>query len=251
MREFFGGLLVLAAFALFIISIIALIKPLKTLKLGSRKRAALALVGSFILMMIGGSILPPPSPEEVAAREAEEAQAKAKREQTQAAEKKARDDASAAELARLKPVMTQAATQLWNRINSTVADCDAASEAVSNAAGARNANPYTLYPLVQRAESVCSDEALELRRIEVPDEIPSRYRDGFREAIETCSNAYIAKMSAFDSMAKVLDGNTRPSASAVNLTSRLHQAYRPALLTRPPRSRRRERRRGSASGCFC
>lgn len=223
MREFFGGLLILTALFLFVLSIVTLIKPLPEIKIGSRKRALLLMFGAFVVMMIGGSILPPPSPEEVAARQAEaaqekgervrrDAQEKGDRERRSAAEKKSRDDASAAEAARLKPAMTQAATELWNRINSTVSQCDAISERVSAEAGRRNPSPYTLYPLVESADSICSSEALEVRRLTVPDAIPSRYRGAFEEAIETCSNAYFAKSSAYESMAKVLDGNTRPSA---------------------------------------
>lgn len=212
MREFLGGLLVLAAFAMFVLSIVVMVKPLKRLHLGSRKRGLLLLGASFVVTIIGGMILPPPTPEEVAVRAADEAREKAERETVQAAEKKARDDAEAAAEARLKPAMTEAATGLWNRINSTVAGCDAASKAVSDAAGARNPSPYVLYPLVQQAKTVCASEGLEVSRIDVPDTIPARHRDGFKEAIETCSNAYLAKMSAFDSMAKVLDGNVRPSA---------------------------------------
>lgn len=223
MRDFFGGLLILTALFLFILSIVTLIKPLPEIKIGSRKRALLLMVGAFVVMMIGGSILPPPSPEEVAARKAEAAQEKAERERKDAqnkgdrdrksaAQKKARDDASAAETARLKPSMTEAATDLWNRINSTVAQCDAISERVAVESGRRNPSPYTLYPLVESADSICSAEALEVRRLTVPDAIPSRYRGAFEDAIETCSNAYFAKSSAYESMAKVLDGNIRPSA---------------------------------------
>lgn len=223
MREFFGLLVILFGIFLFILSIVTLVKPLPELKLGTRKRALLAMAGSVVLLIIGGSIIPKPTPEEIAAREAQAAEKKAEREaeasereaervRKSAADKKARDDEAAAEAARLKPAMTEAATQLWNRINSTVSQCDGVSERVSVEAGRRNPNPYTLYPLLQSAKSICSSEGFEVRRLTVPDAIPARFREGFEEAIETCSNAYLAKSTAFDSMAKVLDGNMRPSA---------------------------------------
>lgn len=225
MRDFFGGLIILSGVFLFVISIVTLIKPLPEIKIGSRKRAGLVMAGSFVLFMIGGSIVPPPSPEVVAAREAEAARTKADREaksaerkavqdRKSAAEKKAADEAAAAEAARLKPAMTAAATDLWTRINSTVESCDDVSKTVADAAGRRNISPYTLYPLVESARSICSAESLEVGRLEVPEAIPSRYRGAFEEAIETCSGAYAAKASAFRSMAGVLDGNTRPSAVA-------------------------------------
>lgn len=223
MREFLGVMLILSAFAMFVLSIVVLVKPLKEIHLGSRKRGVLLLVASFVLLVVGESTLPPATPEEIAARAAERARETAEREKANTARRKAREDEEAAELkarndadaaaeARLKPAMTSAATGLWRQINSTVAGCDAASEAVADAAGARNPSPYVLYPLVQQAKSVCADEGLEVSRLDVPEAIPSRYREGFEEAIETCSNAYLFKTSAFDSMAKVLDGNVRPSA---------------------------------------
>jgi len=212
MREFLGAVLVLSAFAMFVLSIVVLVKPLKELKLGTRARGLLLLVASFVVMGIGGAVLPPPSPEDVAAREAKRAQESAEREKARATEKKARDDAAAAKQAAEKVASTAAASQLWTRINSTVAGCDAASKAVADAAGARNPSPYVLYPLLQRAESICRSEGLDVGQLDIPDDIPARHRDGFKEALETCSNAYLAKMSAFGAMAEVLDGNVRPSA---------------------------------------
>lgn len=225
MREFFGGLIVLSGFFLFVISIVTLIKPLPEIQIGSRKRAGLVMAGSFVFFLIGGLIVPPPSPEVVAAREAEAARTKADRDaksaerkavqdRKSAAEKKAADETAAAEAARLKPAMTAAATDLWTRINSTAKSCDDVSKTVADAAGRRNIDAYTLYPIVGSARSICSVASLEVGRLEVPEAIPSLYRGAFEEAVDTCSNAYAAKASAFRSMAGVLDGNTRPSAVA-------------------------------------
>lgn len=58
----FGGLLVFAAMAVFLLSLVALIRPLPRLWLPTRKRAALGLVGSVILFGVGGSMLPPAPP---------------------------------------------------------------------------------------------------------------------------------------------------------------------------------------------
>jgi hypothetical protein len=60
--EALGGLLALVAVAGFILSLVALIRPLPKLGLKSRKRAALAVVGSVILMGVSGSLLPDPPP---------------------------------------------------------------------------------------------------------------------------------------------------------------------------------------------
>ncbi len=59
MREGLGALVALAGMLLFLVSIVCLIRPIKAIKLGTRKRAGLALVGSIILFTAGGFIMPP------------------------------------------------------------------------------------------------------------------------------------------------------------------------------------------------
>ena len=64
----------------------------------------------------------------------------------------------------------------------------------------------------RRASLACSEAGTEVGRIAVPDAIPREARGAFREALETCRNAYYAKSSTYDLMAKVLNENSSPSA---------------------------------------
>jgi len=64
----------------FIAGIIALIRPIHRIGLGTRKRAGLALLASFGAFVVGGLTMPPPTPEELAPRQAEETAAAETRE---------------------------------------------------------------------------------------------------------------------------------------------------------------------------
>lgn len=219
MREGIGAIIALMGMGLFVVAIITLIRPIKRIKLGTRKRAAIALAASIGLFILGGTIMPPPTPEQIAEREAAEAQRAADRELAdqeraaeRAAEEKANADRAAAELERQKPAATAAAKSLWGQITTQVSSCDEAAKIFSDYMGRRGASVYEAYPLAQQANRICSTAGTNVSRIPVPDEIPSSKRDAFKDALETCRNAYYAKSSAFDQMAKVLNGDMRPSA---------------------------------------
>lgn len=203
MREGIGALLALLAMGLLAVSIVALIHPLKTIKLGSRKRAGAALGGSFGLFILAGIVMPSPTPEELA--EMERAAAETEKLETERA---------AAEAERLKPQITAAARMLWTNVTTQVGRCDEAGAAVADYVGSRGANIYDAYQIVQQAENLCSSSATRVSDIDVPDAIPSEARGSFREAITTCRDAYYAKSSAYGQMARVIDGDARPSAVA-------------------------------------
>lgn len=203
MREALGALFALLAMGLLAVSIVALIHPLKTIKLGSRKRAGAALGGSFGLFILAGMVMPPPTPEELAERERAATEAK-----------KLEVERAAAEAKRLKPEITTAARTLWNTVTSHVGRCDEAGADVANYVGSRGANIYDAYEMVQQARILCSSSASRVSDIDVPGAIPSANHDGFREALRTCRDAYYAKSSAYEQMARVIDGDSRPSAVA-------------------------------------
>ncbi|MFT4911619.1 MAG: hypothetical protein ACI9YM_000189 [Brevundimonas sp.] len=219
MREGIGAIVALIGMGLFVVSIITLIRPIRRIKLGTRKRAGIALAVSIGLFILGGTIMPPPTPEQIAAREAVEAQRtvdreKADQERTakRSADQKADADREAAALEQQKPAMTAAAKSLWDQVTVEVSSCDQSAKIFSDYMGRRGASIYEAYPLAQQAERICGQSATNVGRIGVPDTIPSTKRDAFKEAIETCRNAYYAKSSAFDQMSTVLNGDMRPSA---------------------------------------
>lgn len=221
MREGLGALVALAGMLLFLVSIVCLIRPIKAIKLGTRKRAGLALVGSIILFTAGGFIMPPPTPEQIAEREAAEKQREAdrsKREEERAAQRAAEDKANeeraAAELERQKPVMTAAAKTLWDQVAAQASPCDTTGKNLADYLGRRGASIYEAYDLANAANRICGETATNIGRLRAPTEIPSQKREAFTEALTTCRNAYYAKSSAFSQMADVLNGDMRPSAVA-------------------------------------
>jgi len=210
--ETVGGLLGLAAMIGFVLAFVCLIRPIKAVKMGTRKRALIGMGISFVVLIIAGSIMPKPTPEELAARQATEAAAAEKSAADKAGQEKADNERAAAALAAQKPAIAAAAQSLWTQVATQVSGCDTASGYVADVAGRRNPNVYDLYSQVTQADTICSEAASNVGRISVPDTIPSAKRAKFKEAIETCRNAYYAKASAFDQMSKVLNGDVRPSA---------------------------------------
>ena len=74
MSTFVSTLLVLAAMAIGVVSFVGIIRPLPRLRLPTRKRAAQAFGGAFVLLIIGGMLAPKPTPEELERRKAKEQQ---------------------------------------------------------------------------------------------------------------------------------------------------------------------------------
>ena len=74
MSTIVSALLVLAATAIGLVSFVGIIRPLPRLWLPTRKRAAQAFGGAFVLLIIGGMLAPKPTPEELEGQKVEEQQ---------------------------------------------------------------------------------------------------------------------------------------------------------------------------------
>ena len=74
MSTIVSALLVLAATAIGLVSFVGIIRPLPRLWLPTRKRAAQAFGGAFVLLFIGGILAPKPTPEELEKRRTEKQQ---------------------------------------------------------------------------------------------------------------------------------------------------------------------------------
>lgn len=192
MREFFGGLLALVSMAAFITSLIAIFRPFPKIGLPTRGRAVLALVGSFLLMAVAGAILPPQDGD---------ATAEAKPANTSKAEPKTE----------AAPDMTAEVQATFAQLTDKVEACDAASKVVASTFE-RTKDPYAIYPVVTRATDACKESWLSMNDLKPPPSARGAVKTAFKEAIETCSTAYFMKYQAYEAMAKVLDGDTRPSA---------------------------------------
>lgn len=203
-----GGVIALIGMVLFIVSIITLVRPIKRIKLGTRKRAGLALGASVVLFIVGASIMPPPTPEEKAAR----AVADAKRAEDEKAREAAAPAATTPGRTEPTPEVTAAVQSMWTEVTNRLASCDQASGYVAEVAGRPNPSPFDLWPMVQQAEQLCRAAASEVSRIRVPDAIPRASRRSFDEAFDTCRDAYYVKSSAYGSMGEVLNGDVSPRA---------------------------------------
>ena len=89
MRELLGSVLILGGMAIWLVSLIGIIRPLPRLWLPTRKRAGLLFGASFLICILGGAVLPPPTPEQLAARK--------EREEKAALERKEQEDKEALE----------------------------------------------------------------------------------------------------------------------------------------------------------
>lgn len=138
--EALGGLLALIGVALFIVSVIAIIRPLPKLRLPTRGRAVLAAIGSFVLIGIAGSMLPPPD-QPAAAGPAPQGVA---------------------------PADIKAETQaLWTELTKAVGGCDTASNEVA-AIFEESKNPYEIYPIVNGAAGTCIDAGIKVGKLRSP-----------------------------------------------------------------------------------
>lgn len=191
MREFVGGLLALVSLAGLIVSLIAIFRPFPRIGLPTRGRAALALVGSFVLMGVAGAILPPqPADATTGGKSATVAKG--------SPEKAA-------------PDMTAEVQATFAQLTEKVEACDQASKTVA-ASFEKSRNPYQLFPVVTGATEACKSSWLALNDLKPPPSARGAVKTAFKDAIETCSTAYFMKFQAYEAMGKVLDGDTRPSA---------------------------------------
>lgn len=192
MREFLGGLLALVSLGAMGISLIAIIRPLPKLNLPTRRKAALAFAASFALMIVAGAILPTRPPSE------------AQTTSTSAREPPPSKPASKIDL-------TADTKAMWDEILVAVAPCDAASKLVASASD-RSGDVYEVYEVVKEAESRCTVSWQALNDLDPPRSAKGQAKKHLAEAISTCSTAYWMKKEAYEKMAKVLDGDMRPSA---------------------------------------
>lgn len=195
MGEFFGGLLVLASLAGFIVAIIALIKPIPKIGLSSRKRALLAIPASFIVMLMGGALLPPVEKEAVAATTPNAAVS----------------NAASANEAVPEPEMTAEVQGHWKTVLAALKPCDNAAKRVAEASGG-DVNAYELYPVLTNASDVCRGSWSAVQDIDPPKSAKGEAKEAFEKALSDCTMAYLFKSDAYRQMAKVLDGDMRPSA---------------------------------------
>ena len=98
--EGIGVLLILAALAGVVVSFVALFRPVEALKLDTRKRAGVGLLGSLVVLLMAPALIPEPTPEELEARRQRAEQRELEREREERERKasaKAREEKRQAE----------------------------------------------------------------------------------------------------------------------------------------------------------
>jgi len=202
----FAGFIIFVSFIAFILGVVNVIRPQVWMKV--RKR----LIGAFIILgsmagCVGGSIIGASAdPGFAASMEASRAEREAR--EARAAEE---DKAKPAEV---RPAgVTQAEfNTLWSAVKSNMERCDAplrrAGEAISSG------DAYVAFAPVKAAGAACRAAWLDTGKLEIPRSAKGDVKKALNEARSTCDTANYTKMEAMDEMAKVLDGDARPSVMA-------------------------------------
>lgn len=203
--EAIGVLLALAGMALFVTALLAAIRPMQRLHMGTRKRAALGLVLSFVLFGVGGSLLPEPKN---AATGKDVAAAMAKVEPK--ADPKARKDAERKLAADQQAARKADVLALWNEVLTAAEACDRANTAVVNSLG--KSSIYEAYGEARSGASTCRQTQSALGGLEPPESLDRTGRAAFEDVLENCSNAYLMRQTSLNQLQEVLDGDMKPSS---------------------------------------
>lgn len=98
----------------------------------------------------------------------------------------------------------------YDGVMNALKPCDTAVSSASTAIGAGDV--YAAYPVVQRAEQVCLSTAGDVRAVRIPRSAKGEVKKSFEGARESCSMTGTMKWAGMRALAKVLDGDMRPSA---------------------------------------
>jgi hypothetical protein len=101
------------------------------------------------------------------------------------------------------------AVGVYKQVMSTVAACDAASTAMANRL--QSADPVSSYRAAEVAEMECLGVRTKIKEISVPESLGSAAHKRMSEALENCSNAYLARWSGTKAIKEFLDGDTSVS----------------------------------------
>lgn len=109
--------------------------------------------------------------------------------------------------------LPQDSTAMIDAFHDLVAPCDAAAQ-VAQASLGPTGNVREAYATAKHAEAVCTQVRMDLMSIRPPAGATGELKKAFDQALGDCSTAYSAKRSAYGELAKLIDGDQRPSAVA-------------------------------------
>lgn len=189
-----GSLIILASFAAFILGVVNVIRPQAWMKVQKRLVGLFIILGSMAGCVAGGSMMPPAPATTEATINVEKGEA-----------------AAAPEQAPKKDGLTQAEfNAMWSEMKAVLASCD---NAVSGAqASMKTGDVYKAYPRIQRAAEVCGKASLAAYSVDVPRSAKGEVRKKLTKGREICQMSIVSKQIAMESVAKVANGDSRPSA---------------------------------------
>lgn len=191
--EVLGGFIILISFGAFILGVVNVIRPQAWMKVQKR------LVGLFIILgsmggCVAGATMVPPAPATTPAK------GEAKTTPPEPAVVKATG-------------MTQTEFDaVWSQVKVKMEQCDAPLRRAGEAVG--TGDVYAAFTPVKAAGEACKAVWLDMGRIEIPRSAKGEVKTAMKEAQDICESAAYLKMEAMEQMAKVLDGDGRPSAMA-------------------------------------
>lgn len=200
--EAIGGGLVFVSMALFVAALIAIFKPLKSLWMPTRGRAALVLLGSLFLMGVAGSMLP----------KSVSADADSTPVQRAAGGEKAAPEEKAA-----RPVVADVNgdfIRFYRTFETTFDRCNNSFDPIGAEAGSSNPSPVRLYQVAQAARDTCRSVSVDMGRLRPPRSLTREMQDDLKRVIDVCQNAVVAQSIGAGSVMKAVDDNFRPSRVA-------------------------------------
>lgn len=209
--ETIGFIVVIVSFFAAIFGIINIIHPIKRLRIHKRLIGLFIVLGS-VVGCTGGAVLgvagqPGGWGAEMARQEADR----------KAAEAASPTPATAGPAPKAEPArpagMTQAEFETtWSAVKASTAPCDNQVAAAGRLIGAGDV--YAAYPAVQRAQATCSNAMSAISDVSIPRSAKVDVRRAMEDARSTCSTSAFVKFQAMEKVAKVVDGDSRPSAVA-------------------------------------
>lgn len=185
-----GPLLFLIGLAIAGAAIFAFFKPLPKLRMATRQSAAIGLVLGLASCVTGLSL-----PE--GTKPASQATPSAK-------SPIPADD---------KAELQAEADQLWTKVKTEIARCDALVGKAGSAmtgTGDGSASIYDAYEATTVAERACADANVEMASFDPPEHAKGEVKSAFKEAIETCSFMASSRQIAMKSSGEVLNGDSSP-----------------------------------------
>ncbi len=195
MTGFFGGLLVLGSCLVLALSTFALIKPLKSIQLGSRKRALIGIASAALMFLGGGMVLASGGPQPVTPLPPP-----SRNSSTTNGEDRVDYAADV--------------TAFSARYAGATNACKAAFQRVSDQANSGSPTAQTLFDLASAAKEQCRATSRAVRQLKNPLPLAHSQYGEFLSVMRTCDIAYIGHETTADHLMKAIDGGFRPALVA-------------------------------------